>query len=181
MLAATVAAAPAPRATATPPWATFTGAPTPAWAQQTSPGGTVTFYPLPGPASPMTLPPVPTVGLGPQPEPTTPPLRSAQPYTTTPAWDAWEAGRGASPQGQPPMPDAWAAAAAAADASQTQPGGPRHYEMNTPGGGGGKGGNPYPREMRIDARGWSTENKKLDVTTTFDGFQVWTDRALMFL
>ncbi len=95
----------------------------------------------------------------------------------TPAWDAWAAGRGASPQGQP---DPWAAAAAA----PAQPGGPRHFEMNTPGGGGGgggKGGYPYPREMRIDVRGWGTENRKLDVTTTFDGFQVWKDRAMMFL
>ena len=70
--------------------------------------------------------------------------------------------------------------------------------MNTPGSGGGKGGfpgvldatgnglggkggYPYPREMRIDARAWGTENRKLDVTTTFDGFQVWRDRAMMFL
>jgi hypothetical protein len=124
-----------------------------------SPGGTTL---APGP-----LPPVPS----------TPPPRAQ-----TGAWDAWAAGRGAAPG----APDAWAAAADAADASQTQPGGTRHFEMNTPGytgggGGTGKGGAPYPREMRIDARGWTSENKKLDVTTTYDGFQVWKDRALMFL
>ena len=70
--------------------------------------------------------------------------------------------------------------------------------MNTPGGGGGKGGfpgvldaignslggkggYPYPREMRIDSRAWGSENRKLDVATTFEGFQVWKDRAMMFL
>ncbi len=63
-----------------------------------------------------------------------------------------------------------------------QPGGPRHFEINTPGyTGGGRGGAPYPREMRIDARGWASENKKLDITTSFDAFQVWKDRAMMFL
>ena len=35
--------------------------------------------------------------------------------------------------------------------------------------------------MRIDARAWGSENRKLDVTTTFEGFQVWKDRAMMFL
>ena len=35
--------------------------------------------------------------------------------------------------------------------------------------------------MRIDARGWATENRKLDVATAFEGFQVWKDRAMMFL
>ncbi len=149
-------------------------APAPPWVQPqvvTSPGGTVTFYPSPGPAGPMLpprgpmLPPVPTVGLGPPPVPTTPPLRSAQP-NATPAWDAWAAGRGVSPQGQPPH-DAWAAATA-------QPGEPRHSYMNTPGGDGGR-----PREMRLDARGWSAS--KLDIGMTFDGFQVWKDRAMMFL
>jgi hypothetical protein len=35
--------------------------------------------------------------------------------------------------------------------------------------------------MRIDARSWGNENRKLDIATTFEGFQVWKDRALMFL
>ena len=51
--------------------------------------------------------------------------------------------------------------------------------MGTPGGGGGKGGYPYQKEMRIDARSWTA--RKLDVATTFEGFQVWKDRAMMFL
>ncbi len=113
--------------------------------------------------------------LVPPPVPTTPPPAQAR---GTPAWDAWH-------QQQPPrqpMPDAWAAAAAAADASQTQPGAPRHFDINTPAyTGGGKGGAPYPREMRIDARGWASDNKKLDITTSFDAFQIWRDRAMMFL
>ena len=53
--------------------------------------------------------------------------------------------------------------------------------MNTPGGGGGgKGGYPYQREKPIDARSWG-DHRKLDVATTFGGFQVWKDRATMFL
>jgi hypothetical protein len=34
--------------------------------------------------------------------------------------------------------------------------------------------------MRIDARSWG-DHRKLDVATTFEGFQVWKDRAMMFL
>jgi hypothetical protein len=53
--------------------------------------------------------------------------------------------------------------------------------MGTPGDkGGGKGAYPYPKEMRIDARSWG-DHRKLDVATTFEGFQVWKDRAMMFL
>ncbi len=125
-----------------------------------------------------------------------PPVPSTPPRASDGAWaayqasppDPWAAAAAAARTG-PPVPGTWAAAAAAADASQTQPGGPRHHEMNTPGytggggyaGGGGKGGAPYPREMRIDARGWASENKKLDITTSFDAFQIWKDRAMMFL
>jgi hypothetical protein len=58
------------------------------------------------------------------------------------------------------------------------PGGTRHFDLSTPGGG-GKGGPPFQREMRIDARSWNAS--KLDVATTFGGFQVWKDRAMMFL
>jgi hypothetical protein len=147
----------------------------------------------------------------PQPAPATPPQRTAQPVgadspgrlvmgpglLTSPAWaaknpapgswDTYAAGRAAA--GPAPL-DAWAAAAAAAaGASTTQPGGPRHFEINTPGYtgggggfGGGKGGNPYPREpreMRLDARGWTS--LKLDVGVASDVFQVWKDRAMMFL
>ena len=34
--------------------------------------------------------------------------------------------------------------------------------------------------MRIDARGWG-DHRKLDVGTSYDGFQIWKDRALGFL
>ncbi len=76
--------------------ATIAAAPSPPWVQQTSPGGTITFYPSLGPAGPM-LPPfmrparpqVPESML--PPIPTTPPLRSAQPADP---WDAWAAAAG---------------------------------------------------------------------------------------
>ncbi len=149
-------------------------APAPPWVQPqavTSPGGTVSFFPG-GPVAGVVLPPVPTAGF------TTPP-RPAQPHD---AWGAWAAGRGASPQGQPPQQhDAWAAAAAASAAApqqqQQQPGEPpRHSYMTTPGGDGGK-----PREMRLDARGWGANQPKLDIGVPVDSFQIWKDRAMMFL
>ncbi len=62
------------------------------------------------------------------------------------------------------------------------PGGPRHFDINAPGDkGGGKGAQPYPREMRIDQRSWGSDSRKLDVGMSYDRFQVWKDRALMFL
>ncbi len=144
-------------------------APAPPWVQ-TSPGGTpLTFYPSPGLG-------LPTPGLV-LPVPTTPPPRTAQP-AATPAWDAWAAGRATqNPAAEAPMPDAWAASRAAATA-QESPGVQRHFDMSTPGGGAGRGA--YPREMRIDARGWG-DHRKLDVGTSCDGFQIWKDRALGFL
>ncbi len=154
-LARRIAAAPAP--TMVQPQAqTFRAA--------TSPGGTVSFYPG-GPVGGVELPPAaPTAGF------TTPP-RQTQP-AATPAFDAWAAYRGSPP------PDAWAAPAAAPQQSQQQPGGEpqRHSYMNTPGGDGGR-----PREMRLDARGWGSNQPKLDVGVAIDTFQVWKDRAMMFL
>ncbi len=141
------------------------------------------------------------------PAPVTPPARAAQPFgadspgrlvmgpalLTSPAWaghvsmspapgswDAYAAGRAA--QGPAPH-DAWAAAAAAPQQQQQQQ--TQHFQMNTPGytgGGGGKGGGAYPkepREMRLDARGWTSQ--KLDVGVAIDVFQTWKDRAMMFL
>ncbi len=120
-----------------------------------------------------------------------------------PAWGPWAAGRGASPQGQPPQRqppqfDAWAGAAAARHQTP-QPGGQARHSIFTPGdggarnhweanpfmsaavnaGGGGDGGRP--REMRLDARGWAVSQPKLDVGMPVDSFQIWKDRALMFL
>ncbi len=43
----------------------------------------------------------------------------------------------------------------------------------------GGGGDSRPREMRIDARGWSSA--KLDAGVPTDAFQIWKDRATMFL
>jgi hypothetical protein len=94
------------------------------------------------------------------------------------SWDTYAAGRAA--QGPEAPHDAWAAAAAAA-----APGGPQpqRFEINTPGySGGGKGGGLYPkepREMRLDARSWTS--LKLNVGVSSDVFQVWKDRAMMFL
>jgi hypothetical protein len=130
----------------------------------TSPGGTVTFYPAP--AAPTTPPPraaaAPVWDASPSP----------QAPGATPAWDAWAVGRGASPQGRPPQ-DPWAAAA------QQQQQQPPHYNISSPPGFGGGGGGK-PRDLRINTRDWS-DSRKLDVTTTFEQFQVWKDRATMFL
>jgi hypothetical protein len=82
-------------------------------------------------------------------------------------------------QAAAPTLDAWAAYRAAPPLPGTF-GDPRHFDMSTPGGGGGKGGHQYPREMRIDQRSWG-DHRKLDVGTSFEGFQVWKDRAMMFL
>ncbi len=131
-------------------------APAQRWRRR-SPGGTV--------YSPIVL------------QPDLPPVPSTPPRASGP-WAAYR-----SPTA-PQLPDAWAAAAAAGRTAPApeQPGGPRRFDMYTPGGGGGGGGKGgYPREMRIDARAWGSENRKLDVATTFEGFQVWKDRAMMFL
>ncbi len=124
----------------------------------TSPGGTVTFYPG-GPVGGDALPPAaPASGF------TTPP-RQTQP-AATPAFDAWAAYRGSPPA------DAWAAAAAPQLPGEP----PRHSYTNTPGGDGGR-----PREMRLDARGWGNNQPKLDIGVANDTFQIWKDRAMMFL
>ena len=137
----------------------FVAAPTPQLV--TSPGGTVRFLPG-GPPAGVVLQPAPPAGF------TTPPRQA--PTNATPAFDAWAAYRGSPP------PDAWAAAAAAPQQPQQQPGEqPRHSYM-TPGGDGGR-----PREMRLDARGWGASQPKLDIGVYFDSFQIWKDRALMFL
>ncbi len=160
-----------------------------------SPGGTtpLTFYPSPG------------LGRG-SPAPFTPQRPQLQPSGQQQAWEiARDAERAAAaataaaaaaatqPQQQqpggawgnyqptgaaPPMPDPWAASRLGP--AQETPGAPRHFDMFTPGGGGKGGSSPHPREMRVDARSWG-DHRKLDVTTTFDGFQVWKDRAQMFL
>ncbi len=161
-VAAFVQAAPAPTAAAQQRMAT-------------SPGGTVTFYPSPGPAGGANVPP-PLAACG----FTTPPQR--QPTQPDAAWSAWAAGR----QGQPPPPpppqfDAWAGAAAArqgvsSSAAAQQPGEPPRHSFSGLGGDGGK-----PREMRLDARGWGASQPKLDAGMPVDGFQIWKDRATMFL
>ncbi len=153
-LARRISAAPAVQ----PQAMTFQAAPAPAVV--TSPGGTVTFYPG-GPVGGVAQPPVPMAGF------TTPPPRTAQP-AATPAFDAWAAYRGSPP------PDAWAATAAAAPQLPGEP--PRHSYTNTPGGDGGR-----PREMRLDARGWGSNQPKLDIGVANDTFQIWKDRAMMFL
>jgi len=130
----------------------------------TSPGGTpLTYY----------VPPAP----GMRPAPSTPP-RAAGPWLQPPG------AAQAAAQTAAPAQDPWAAYAAqptpAAPGGQsphTLPGGQRHFDMSTPSGGGGKGGFPY--QMRIDLRSWGSQ--KLDVGTSSESFQVWKDRAMMFL
>ncbi len=137
----------------------FQAAPAPQFV--TSPGGTLRFAPG-GPVGGVAVPPAaPTAGF------TTPPRQPA----ATPAFDAWAAYCGSPPQ------DAWAAAAAAPAAAPQMPGEPpRHSYINAPGGDGGR-----PREMRLDARGWGNNQPKLDIGVTNDTFQIWKDRATMFL
>ncbi len=57
----------------------------------------------------------------------------------------------------------------------------RHSDMsqftNPPGSGDGG----RPREMRLDARGWGATQPKLDIGVPVDAFQIWKDRASMFL
>ena len=172
--------------------------------QPTSPGGTpLTFYPLP------LQQPQPQQAQ-PQPQPAPWPQQQPQPQQPQPQPTPWTPQRPQQAQSPQPTPwtpqpqqppqqqqqqradDPWAgfqpaldpwAAGRAAPSPQDPPGMPRHFDMGTPGGkGDGKGGGAYPyhREMRIDARSWG-DHKKLDVATTFEGFQVWKDRAMMFL
>ena len=35
--------------------------------------------------------------------------------------------------------------------------------------------------MRIDARSWGNNQPKLDIGVAIDTFQIWKDRAMMFL
>jgi hypothetical protein len=133
------------------------------------------------------------------PVPSTPPdspgrLVVGPALSTSPAWAAWAANRGTPGAAAQPH-DAWAAAAAAAHAQQQPPGLPeaprQHFNIATPAGGGGGKGDSYgyggkgggmggPRELRINTRDWGNTHK-LEVTTTYEGFQVWKDRATMFL
>jgi hypothetical protein len=152
-------------------------APVPPWVPR-SPGGTpVSFYHSPGPGAaaaaaaawtpqrpPQHSPPASATGSAPQPQD---------------PWAPWaqQQQQPQQQQQQPHQPDPWAAGCA----------GPPGIDMSGGGGGGGKGafdssggkgGRPW--EMRIDGRSWG-DSTKLDIGTTFEGFQIWKDRALMFL
>ena len=142
----------------------------------------MTFYGPPRPQAQPQQQPAPWAQAQPLPQPT--PWTPPRPQQTQPQWtpqqqqqqrteDPWATFQ--SPAAAPPALDPWAAGRAAQ---------PAYFDMGTPGDskGGGKGGGAYPyqREMRIDSRSWG-DHKKLDVATTFEGFQVWKDRAMMFL
>ncbi len=59
------------------------------------------------------------------------------------------------------------------------PAGTRHFDMSSPGGGGGKGGSyPYPREHRIEARSCG-DHRKLDAATISDRSQLWKALSLL--
>jgi hypothetical protein len=147
--------------------------PTQPRAVPTSPGGTpLTFYASPGLAAQQQQQHAPQTPQQPQWAPQTPQQSQDDPTG---------AGRGVSPQGLRRAEDPWAGFSAdpwrAGPAVPELPGtGPRHFDMGTPG---GRSGYP-PKEMRIDGRSWG-DHKRLDVATTFEGFQIWKDRALMFL
>jgi hypothetical protein len=151
-------------------------------------------------------PPAPGWRTPPQPDLATSPARLILgPALSSPTgWAAYAAGRAA--QG-PEAPDAWAQAQRPPQQQepqepqqpQQQPQQhqwPRHFDIASPpgfGGYGGKGGGfggfggdsggkggSYPRDLRINARDWG-DQKKLDVTTTYDRFMVWKDRAVTHL
>ena len=142
-------------------------APTQPRPMPTSPGGTpLSFYPAPGPAM-----------LAPQRPPQQQPQTPQRPQQQDDPWASFQSPSAAA------APDPWAAGRATAAQSHGTPPGmpPRHFDIGTPGDkGGGKGAYPYPREMRIDQRSWG-DHRKLDVGTSFEAFQVWKDRAMMFL
>jgi hypothetical protein len=69
----------------------------------------------------------------------------------------------------------------------------RHFSLSTPGGGGQgspaqgqpaawarPAGTTNTSPLRVDHRSWG-DHRKLDVATTNEGFQIWKDRALVFL
>ncbi len=121
------------------------------------------------------------------------------------SWEAYAAGRAAE---GPAPPDAWAqrpqqqtqpTQQTQQQPQQQQPPGvgcgvspqgwrqgttqPTQFNIASPpgfggAGGGGKGG--HPQELRITARDWG-DSRKLDITVKGDNFQVWKDRAMMFL
>jgi hypothetical protein len=105
-----------------------------------------------------------------------------QPPGMSPAWAAWAANRA----GPDPAAGAWAQAPplpgpSPAPAAPPGIGWRRSFDIATPGAFGaisGSGGRP--KELRINARDWG-DSRKLDVTTTFEHFQVWKDRAMMYL
>jgi hypothetical protein len=96
------------------------------------------------------------------------------------SWDAYAAAQGPAP------PDAWARPQATAPLNfniASPPGIGGKGDFGKGGGGwgndGGKGGS-FPRDLRINPRDWG-DTKKLDSTTSYDGFQIWKDRALTHL
>ncbi len=105
-----------------------------------------------------------------------------QPPGMSPAWAAWAANRA----GPDPAAGAWAQAPplpvpAQAPAAPPGIGWRRSFDIATPGAFGAIGGSSgKPKELRINARDWG-DGRKLDVTTSFEHFQVWKDRATMFL
>ncbi len=124
-------------------------------------------------------PPVPSTPLRaeqpqqpqqPQPQPPQAAADDAGRMAASPAWAAWAANRG----GPDPAAGAWAQAPPLPVPRQ------QYNIASPPGFGGVGGGGSRPKELRINARDWS-DSRKLDVTTSFEHFQVWKDRALMFL
>jgi len=136
-------------------------------------GPPVSFTPLGlGPMSGMKRPGVAPLFV-PPPQPQTPPPQQPA-WTPTPSnsggADPW-ANYSAAPA---PGADPWALNRAAGPA--------QHFHLGTPvdGKGSGKGGG-FPQAMRINARDWGNDAKKLEVSSSFEAFQVWKARALMFL
>ncbi len=107
------------------------------------------------------------------------PVWTPTPSTHGGAADPWATFQPASAAA---APDPWAAGRVGGGNAACGAGPAQHFHMGTPvdGKGGGKGtGGGYP--LRIDARAWGNDGRKLDIGTGFDAFQTWKARALMFL
>ncbi len=139
------------------------------------------------------LPPARQTPQPAQPQPQTPP--PAQPLWTPPGTPPAIYAPAPQPQQQQQAgSDPWANFQPGAAADPWSAGAaPQHFNMGTPGDkGGGKGGfggggfngggfGNGRQALRIDARAWGHDTKKLEVGSGFEAFQMWKARALMFL
>jgi hypothetical protein len=125
-------------------------------------------------------PPPGSPGGSPQPsprmQPAADPWGRQDPWRATSFGPASRAPRGAAFEA---YPGSGAPAAAAAGPAPTG-GLPQGWQSPAAPQWAGMGG-PPPREFRIDPRGWSSHQKPLDAGMSPEAFQIWRERALVFL